>query len=314
VGKLHCFSTKGIFQHYPTSCGSLLHVAMSAKCKLTTIQWFIDHGFDANSMNDNGENPLFYSFQSNQASDNHDFNLIHQDQLFIDEIAEFLIRNGARIDIQNNKGNTVITTALYNNNYRMINNLIQNPSISSKSLAELLGPRMENGLNALHLLVRTLVTTSDNVSSNGSYTVARHCALLCLKHYPEMLHELSETSNERLKDISGLSPLQLLLRSSNSLHVLGELTIKLNDIANMPVYTSKASNIVAPLPAMYLALEQPVNIPMFDKLMSYSENVFLIDESQLTKPNLLQIGAEKGASLCKCIGRKGVGQRKNCAS
>lgn len=141
-----------------------------------------------------------------------------------------------------------------------------------------------------------------NLFTCSSYPVVKHCALLCLEHYPEMLYEKSEKSTEKhLEDISGLSPLQILLEASNGVQLMDELSIKMRDIANKPVFASKNPDEFVPLPVMYLAQEVAIDVPMFDKLMDRTHNVFIRDESQDSKPNLLHIAAQRDASLCQCI-------------
>jgi len=314
--KLPCFNESSSLRDYRTSCGNLLHAATMSP-RLPTIQWLLEKGFDANSLNEKGENSLFYSRSSKEEPraftrgypfsrfERRHLGLLTQDK-FINDIDQVLITAGAKIDVISNDGNSVITNAIIHNNYELINYFILNPSISSTPLHELLSPRMEHG-NALHYLFKMLSDMTSEVSvmnkkqkifNYGRYPVVRHCALLCLEHYPEMLHERSE---EAKGVFSSRSPLQILLEASKGLQLLNDLSIKLSDIANKPIFKSKDSNVVAPIPIMYLALEVEIDIPLFDKLMACTENVMVRDDSQDTKPNLLHIAAERDAMLCRCI-------------
>jgi len=84
---------------------------------------------------------------------------------------------------------------------------------------------------------------------------------------------------------------------------LSELSIKLSDIANQPVFKSKntGNDMAAPIPVMYLASEVAIDISMFDELMKLTDNVLVRDETRETRPNLLHIAAERSVSLCECI-------------
>jgi len=315
VSKLDCFSQSQSLQNYPTSCGTLLHAAVVYP-RILIVQWLLNNGFDANSLNEKGETPLFLvkhndsqtllqQFARSSLNESADLND------FIDECSAELIKSGAKVDIISNEGDTVVTSAIRNSNYQLVNYMMLNPSILSKPLSELLSPRMKHGFNALHLLFKFLSNLTDATSTmtkrkkiftSGVYSVAKHCALLCLEHYPEMLYEKSGTSPESyLEDISGISPLQILLEASKGVQLLDDLSIKMSDIANKPVFASKDTDEVAPLPVMYLALEVAIDIPMFDKLMSHTHDVFLRDESQDSKPTLLHIAAQRDASLCQNI-------------
>jgi len=90
VVHLPCFKDQPL-KDYKTSCGNLLHAALNNP-HLETIQWFLQNGFDANALNENGENAFFRCISRKESG---------YGPGFVDEIAVELIKAGAQIELEN---------------------------------------------------------------------------------------------------------------------------------------------------------------------------------------------------------------------
>lgn len=55
----------------------------------------------------------------------HRTNEIYNQRDYVNEHADELIKAGAQVDLDNNKGGTIVTSALHNSNYELINIIVQ---------------------------------------------------------------------------------------------------------------------------------------------------------------------------------------------
>jgi ankyrin repeat protein len=124
-------------------------------------------------LNKNGDSPLFVAIQNG--------NIV---------CAEFLINAGSRIDIINNKGNTIIHELIENNNNGLFNRTVQQASYS------FINHKNKNGESPLYLAtkkdsaehVKTLITHQahiydiDNKGNNIAHIAAEHGSLRTLQY------------------------------------------------------------------------------------------------------------------------------------